>query len=202
MRPVKARRLTRRNIAAVLVALLVFSIAGLLEGLFQARLGEEAWETRFDNIEAALGESVDLDGARGTVVSYESAYRYSDVFDERQANGIFLLVTLRGEFPNPGRNDIADVFVHYADGVRTKPVAGNAPAAPSGFAATRAVVFELDPERLAGVRVTVNQYEATYRYRTRAVVDLGIDETRAAELRAVSPEHVVTVEQEKLEVLR
>lgn len=201
MSPTRARRLTRRTFAAGLVAVLIFAGAGVLEGLYQSGFGEDVWGARFENIDVGVGDTVDVDGANATVVSYESAYRFSDWSGERQANGIFLIVTLRGEFPNPGRNDIAEVAVDYA-GVATEPIGGMAPGAEPGFGATGAVVFDLEPARLAGARVTIAQKEVTFRYRTRAVVDLGIDEARAAELRAVPQDKVVTLPRETDEVLR
>jgi len=187
---VSPRRLTKRNVAAVIVAITVLLATGVLEGLFDRAFGPEAWGARFENVAAGVGDVVDVDGVRASVLSVESAYRLREVSDELVANGIFVIVRLRGEFPAAGRTNIGELAVLSADGIPTERVAGLPPQVSTGFWEESTVAFDVDPDRLTGLRLTIAQREVTFRYRTRAVVDLAIDERRAAEFRAMPTEHV------------
>ncbi|WP_432559367.1 hypothetical protein [Granulicoccus sp. GXG6511] len=195
------RRLTRRNIAAVIVAFVVLLAAGGLEGLFDRYFGPDAWGTRFQNVNVGVGDVVDVDGVRASVLSVGSAYRVADATDERVANGIFIVVRLRGEFHTTGANDMSELAARYSDDVPTDVAAGRPPQVATGFWEERTVAFDVDPDRLEGLRVTIAQVETTFRYRTRAVVDLGIDEARAAELRAVGVEDMLELPPENMAAL-
>lgn len=196
------RRLTRRQVAAAMVAFAVLLAAGGLEALFDRQFGPDAWPTRFHNVEVGVGEAVDIDGVLGSVLSVDSAYQLKDVTDERAANGIFIIMRLRGEFFRAGVNDMAEIATYYPDDVPTELAAGRPPQVATGFWEERTVAFDVDPQRLEGLRLGFAQKEVTFRYRTRAVVDLGIDEARAAELVGVAKDKVFEFPVERVGVLR
>lgn len=202
MSPRWSQRLTRRNIAAVTVALLVLVLTGVLEHLYQANFGDDAWSSGFDNVDVRVGEAVDVDGMRATVLGYETAYRIktTSTRDPVVANGIFVIVRLRGENVGTGNNDMAETHLNTGDAL-IEYVGGRPPQPAQGFRQVSTVYFDVEPALLTGARITIAQKEVTYRYRTRAVIDLGIDEARAAELRGVPPEHLVTPEDDHLEAI-
>ncbi|WP_425310640.1 hypothetical protein AADG42_18285 [Ammonicoccus fulvus] len=201
MRDQVRARLTRRNMLAVVVAAVVFIAAGLLDGLYQRVLGEESWGYSFENVDAEIGEWVNVDGMRARVLDYRTAYRVVGDFDDGMiANGIYLIVTVQAERPEAGMDDLAELWVRQ-NGLLLESVGGWAPSPTVGFRQTTQVYFDVDPDHLVGTQFTAYQKEVTFRYRTRAVVDLGIDEARAAELRAVDPEEEVTVKRPPMEAI-
>lgn len=201
MREQLRKRLTRRNLLAVLVAVTVFVAAGLLDGLYQRVLGEESWGYSFDNVEAEMGEWVNVDGMWARVLDYRTAYRLVGELDDGTiANGIYLIVTVQADRPEAGMDDLAELWV-LQNGLLLESVGGWAPSPAIGFRQTIQVYFDVDPDQLVGTRFTAYQKEVTFRYRTRAVIDLGIDEAKAAELRAVDPEEEVEVKRPPMEAI-
>lgn len=194
-------RLTRRNLLAALVAAAVFVSAGLLDGLYERVVGKDSWGYSFDNVEGRVGDQVNVDGMRMRVLDYRSAYRVADDFrDGTIANGIYLIVTIQAERPDAGTDDLGELWVHQ-NGLLLESVGGQEPSPAIGFRQTTRVYFDVDPDHLPGTQVTAYQTEVTYRYRTRAVIDLGIDEAKAAELRAVSPLEVVSLKRAPMEAI-
>ena len=190
------QRLTRRNLTALLVAVLVFGTLGAAEGLYQRAFGEESWGYAFDNIEAEFGETVDVDHAWATVYDFEASYLVKTAEYENQAlrsNGIFLVVRMRTANPGPGINDLGEAHIVYSDGRSTETLGGAYRVPKQGFQEDGVIYFEVDPDRLVGARLTLFQKELTHRYRTRAVIDLGIDDAKAADLRATPADKVITL---------
>ncbi len=201
MRDQVRARLTRRNVLAVVVAMMVFVAAGLLDGLYERVLGSESWGYSFDNVDAAVGEWVNVDGMRMRVLDYRSAHRIVDDYDNAtMARGLYLIVTVQAERPDPGMDDLGELWVRQ-NGLLLESVGGWDPAPAIGFRQTSRVYFDVDPDQLVGTQLTAYQTEVTFRYRTRAVIDLGIDEAKAAELRAVDPEEEVEVKRPPMEAI-
>lgn len=190
------QRLTRRNLTALLVAVLVLGSLGAAEGLYQRAFGEDTWDYWFENIDTEFGETVDINDAWATVYDFEASYlvKKADYEDHAmRSNGIFLVVRMRTANPGPGINDLGEAHIVYANGTSTETLGGAYRVPKQSFAEDGVIYFEVDPNRLVGARLTLFQKEFTYRYRTRAVIDLGIDEQKAAELRETPADKVITL---------
>ncbi len=149
----------------------------------------------------AVGETVTLNGAELTItrVRSGSVVRFGAADDPEaetvKTSGLFLVVTARLAAPHLAATVGAAGSVTLSEGDRTYANATDQVlSADAGFESTADFVFEVDPDRLAGIRANVKQGEIISGLSSRAVVDLGITSANVAQWRGTEG-RTVDVEQ-------
>ncbi|NNG20132.1 hypothetical protein HJ590_11215 [Naumannella sp. ID2617S] len=188
-------RRTRPFRWSIPLAVLILVLTGALDGVLLKTLGKDAPENDdFQDVAVALGETSEIAGVRLRVDRLESAYalhKTSGVVDRpTRSTGIFLVFTVTAEGYAIDNLHSINGDVSYAG--LTAEATGQVQPKP-GTAETARLHAELDPQRLQGAKLRLWQYENTFRYRRRLVVDLGIDAQRAAELTGVPRDKAYTL---------
>jgi hypothetical protein len=162
----------------VLVGVL-FVLAG---GLVRLAMPEELLDDPFRKpVRAAIGEPIVQDGFTFSVVRVRAAQALvenpnSTAEEPLRTNGIFLTV----EYQVEGRrqkDSVGEASVKSGSGVTYRPVrtvTGSVNIPPPGFTESDAVIFEVNPDDMAGLTLHVQQLAFFTVTNNEYIVDLGI----------------------------
>lgn len=169
-----AKQPVRPRVLAVIVALacIVVSAVGL-------KLSEP--DPEFVDTTTVVGRTIDLNGGEFTVTRVRSASALELQFDGKaKTPNLFLVITARLAAPRLKTSLGSAKLV--ADGRTYTDYTGQILSPSPGYVSTGDFVFEVDPNRLTGLRFQIAQNEIIHGIEARGVIDLGITAAGAARL--------------------